>query len=226
MSKLVREFIDQNCGECPELDAIRWLQKKDVKSLTYGELLDETTAIRKGIVAEGFDHTQISLIGTTSVSWICSYLGIITGTCAAVPLDPQMPVADLIPLVNRSDSTALFLGKKCVGMLPALLAGCPQLRKVWIMEGERPECDDERVETIAELKAQATDADVMPTHDDLAMIIFTSGTTGLAKGVMLSQHNLAENVAALSFKTGRSVPLLNVLPIHHAFCLVMDWLRG
>lgn len=225
-SKLVREFIDENCAEYADLDAVRWLVGKEVKCMTYGELGAESTAIRKGLVAEGFDHTQISLIGTTSVEWICCYLGVITGTCAAVPLDPQMPVADLIPLVNRSDSTGLFLGAKCAAMLPALLENCPQLEHVWMIEGEVPEGADERVETLDALKAKAGEADVMPSRDDLCMIIFTSGTTGLAKGVMLSQNNLAENVKALSFKTGLSVPLLNVLPIHHAFCLVMDWLRG
>lgn len=225
-SKLVREFIDENGTQYADLDAVRWLVRKDIKSLTYGGLLEATTAIRKGLVAEGYDHTQVSLIGTTSVDWICSYLGIITGTCAAVPLDPQMPVDDLIPLVNRSDSTGLFLGGKCAPMLPALLANCPQLEHVWMIEGEVPEGADERVETLAQLKAKAGEADVMPARDDLCMIIFTSGTTGLAKGVMLTQSNLAENVKALSFKTGLSVPLLNVLPIHHAFCLVMDWLRG
>ena len=228
-SKLVREFIDENCAEYAEHDAIRWLVKKEVHSLSYGELNENATAIRKGLLAEGFDHDHISLIGTTSPEWICSFLGIITGTCASVPLDPQMPVEDLIPLVNRSDSTGLFLGAKCAAMLPALLEGCPQLKKVWLLEGvEDPTIleSNPRVETLEQLKAQAGDADAFPARDELCMIIFTSGTTGLAKGVMLTQHNLAENVKALSFKTGIGVPLLNVLPIHHAFCLVMDWLRG
>lgn len=229
-SKLVREFIDANGAEYAELDAVRWLVKKDIHSLSYGELKANATNIRRGLLAEGFDHAHVSLIGTTTVEWICAYLGIITGNCAAIPLDPQMPVADLVPLVNRSDSTGLFLGGKCIAMLPALLAACPQLERVWVLEGELPaeEANDERVETLATLmeRGAAFSDDVAPARDDLAMIIFTSGTTGLAKGVMLSQHNLAENVKALSFKTGIGVPLLNVLPIHHAFCLVMDWLRG
>ena len=229
-SRLVREFIDENGEGYAELDAVRWLEGRDVRSLSYGALKARATDVRRGLLAEGFDHAHVSLIGTTTVEWICAYLGVITGSNAAVPLDPQMPMADLAPLVGRSDSTGLFVGGRCVGMLAALLEACPQLERVWVLEGEVPAelAEDSRVETLSALmeRGARAEADVAPTHDDLAMIIFTSGTTGLAKGVMLTQHNLAENVRALSFKSGVGVPLLNVLPIHHAFCLVMDWLRG
>lgn len=230
MSKLVGEFIDENGVQYHDLDAIRWLEKKEIKSLSYGELRKRSANISRGLQAEAFDHAHITLIGTTTVEWVCAYLGIITGNCAAVPLDPQMSIDDLADRVRRSDATGLFLGGACLAMLPALLEACPALRRVWVLEGKLPEqlIGDARIEmlnTLEELGA-ASDVDVTPSRDDIAMIIFTSGTTGVPKGVMLTQSNLAENVEALSFKSGIGVPLLNVLPIHHAFCLVMDWLRG
>jgi long-chain acyl-CoA synthetase len=69
-------------------------------------------------------------------------------------------------------------------------------------------------------------ADEIPTSDDIATIIFTSGTTGKSKGVMLTQENLASNVLAVDYDMEPGSNVLSVLPIHHAFCLVMDWLKG
>ena len=63
------------------------------------------------------------------------------------------------------------------------------------------------------------------TGDKLAMIIFTSGTTGRSKGVMLSQKNLLSNVEAVEYDTSPGKVTLSVLPIHHAYCLVMDYLK-
>lgn len=83
--------------------------------------------------------------------------------------------------------------------------------------------------SLAGLKAasanSSTDAD-RPAPDDVATIIFTSGTTGKSKGVMLTQDNLAANVLSVDYTTEPGSILLSVLPIHHAFCLVMDWLKG
>lgn len=62
---------------------------------------------QKGLLAEGFEGKHIALIGTSSVEWMESYLGIITGCTTAVPLDAALPCEDLIDLLNRSDSVAL-----------------------------------------------------------------------------------------------------------------------
>lgn len=67
---------------------------------------------------------------------------------------------------------------------------------------------------------------VCPDAEDIATIIFTSGTTGKSKGVMLTQNNLASNVEAVKITAEPGTAVLSVLPIHHAFCLVMDWLKG
>ncbi len=226
-SKLVREFMADSAVQYKGLDAVKWLVGKEVQVLKYEELEAEEIKVRHGIVAEGFTKQQISIVGFTSVEWIEAYLGIATTNNTAVPLDAQMKAEELYELIDRSDSAAVFLSKKLEATIPALLAACPKVKKIWLLEGE-PETASEEVGSLAALKAlgEKSDADAAPTAEDIAMIIFTSGTTGKSKGVMLSQGNLAENVKALMFSSGAGVPLLNVLPIHHAFCLVMDWLRG
>lgn len=58
------------------------------------------------------------------------------------------------------------------------------------------------------------------------MIVYTSGTTGKSKGVMLTQCNLYSNIEAILYDEDSGLVFLSVLPVHHAFCLVMDWLNG
>ena len=91
---------------------------------------------RKGLLAEDFAGKHIALIGTSSVEWIESYLGIITGCITAVPLDAALPCEELIDLINRSDSEALFLSPKHRPYLEAFLANCPKLQKVWMLQEE------------------------------------------------------------------------------------------
>ena len=62
--------------------------------------------------------------------------------------------------------------------------------------------------------------------DQLCTIMFTSGTTGKSKGVMLTHRNLAENATCLDMKIPPRTTILSVLPIHHAYCLSMDILKG
>lgn len=229
MEKLIRDILKESKQKYSEITAVKWLKKKEILSKSYSELMEQVTKVRKGLLAEGFQEKHIALIGTSSVEWIESYLGIITGKTVAVPLDAGLPAEDLIDLINRSDSEALFLSPKNKSLLDGILAECPKLKKIWLLQEEALEASDEKVTSLAELKAASEnsgcDSD-RPDPEDVATIIFTSGTTGKSKGVMLTQNNLASNVEAVNYTAEPGSVLLSVLPIHHAFCLVMDWLKG
>ena len=227
MSDLLRKVITESCNEFADIDAVRWLEKKEIKKRTYAEMGERVPAIRRGLLAEGFEKEHIALIGGSSVWWIESYLGLVTGQMSAIPLDTALPADELADLINRSDSVGLFIDSSNTSIIPVLREKCTALRKIWILDGEAENTDSvvESLEKLIELGKTSPDGEG-PQPEDLAMIIFTSGTTGKSKGVMLSQNNLAANLEAMSFSTAPGVVLLNVLPVHHAFCLVMDWLRG
>lgn len=229
MGMLIRDVLENSVEKFAEIKAVKWLQKKEILDRSYKELMENVVAVRKGLLAEGFQGKHIALIGNSSVEWIESYLGIITGNTVAVPLDAGLPGEDLIDLINRSDAEGLFLSPKGVALLDAILAACPKLRKVWLLQEEETKSANEKVVSLAELKKAAGNdtADAgRPNPEDVATIIFTSGTTGKSKGVMLTQDNLATNVAYVRYTAEPGTSMLSVLPIHHAFCLVMDWLKG
>ena len=207
-----------------DLAAVHWLVKKDVQEKKYSELAADAAAIGKGFVAEGFEHKHISLIGTSSVYWITAYMSVVTSTNTAVPLDSALPAPDLIDLINRSDSEGVFLDKTFVSLAEKIKAECPKVRKIWMLNGDAVE----GTESVADLMAAGKDADApaQPTEDDISMIVFTSGTTGKSKGVMLTQSNLYCNIEAVLYDMDSGLIFLSVLPVHHAFCLTMDWLNG
>ena len=220
----IREIWDYAVKNYSEMPAVRWLVKKDVNELTYAELDAVISTVRKGLNAEGLSGAHISLIGTASPSWIGAYLGITTGQNVAVPLDAGLPAEDLAELLNDSDAEALFLAPKLKGIVEAVKVKCPKIRKVWLLQDE----PEEGFETIAELKNAAAEASDTEGREasEIATLIYTSGTTGKSKGVMLTQSNLALNVESVPYTAEPGKVLLSVLPVHHAFCLVMDWLKG
>lgn len=226
---LIRDIVEESEKKFSEITAVKWLRKKEILERSYRELMENVVAVRKGLLAEGFEGKHIALIGTSSVEWIESYLSIITGKMVAVPLDAGLPGEDLTDLINRSDSEALFLGPKNQGLLEEILEKCPKIKKIWLLQEEKPESSDEKVTSLAEIKTASQKNDIAsdrPDPDDVATIIFTSGTTGKSKGVMLTQNNLAANVISVDYSAEPGTVMLSVLPIHHAFCLVMDWLKG
>ena len=220
----IREIWDHAVRSYAKLPAVRWLEKKEIVEIRYQELGESISAIRKGLSAEGFQGAHICLIGTASVSWIGSYLALTTGQNVAIPLDAGLPAEDLVALLQDADAEALFLMPKMAPYAEAFKAQCPKLRKIWLLQEESAEGS----ETLADLKAAGVNTPDVEGRkaSELATLIYTSGTTGKAKGVMLTQTNLAQNVENVKYSKDPGCVLMTVLPVHHAFCLVMDWLKG
>jgi len=96
---LIRNILEESVRKFDEVKAVKWLKKKEIMERSYGELMENVVSTRKGLLAEGFEGKHIALIGTSSVEWMESYLGIITGCTTAVPLDAALPCEDLIDLI-------------------------------------------------------------------------------------------------------------------------------
>ena len=211
------------------LAAIRYLDKKEIKEVTYDSLDKMIRLIRGGLAKTGISSDHVALIGETSVQWVASYLAIVTGNNVAVPLDALLPAEDLIDLLNRSHVKVLFLSPKLIGLAKQALELCPNLNQIWLLNDSYDQIiQNGQIGTLTELMNLGnTSIDVKASSaKDLATIIFTSGTTGKSKGVMLTQKNLFDNVANVHYEVDPGCVMMSVLPIHHAYCLVMDWLKG
>lgn len=226
---IIAELLERTVEKHPDLPAVRWLEKKEIPSRTYSEINSDRLKVSHALLERGFEGQQIALLGTSSYEWITSYFGIVGTKMTAVPLDPMLPGPELCDLINRSDSEAVLVSPKLLGYVDLIRSECPKVRLYVLLSGDE-KTDDEDMITFRQLIESASDdplpEDKRPAPDDVCTIIFTSGTTGKSKGVMLTQRNFyddAENVV-VSFEPGTT--MLSVLPVHHAYCLVMDWMKG
>jgi long-chain acyl-CoA synthetase len=146
-----------------------------------------------------------------------SYLGIQAAGATAVPVDSMMPASGIRHIISDSGSRLLFVSGKFADMVEEM-ARIKTLEDVICFDTSKP-CDKIPFDEVVELGSKSK-ADLPKRElDELAAILYTSGTTGHSKGVMLSQGNIGSNVAAASrvFDIGPGDTFLSVLPIHHSF---------
>lgn len=215
-------------------DAIRYKVKSagdggkketKVEAKTYTQLRQDSERFSAALAGLGEQGKHIALIGATSYSWITVYYGIVNGGSVAVPLDANLPDEDLCELIDRADVTTLLYDGTKESAAVMSSEKCPKLVNIIAMETPGSEIPNAQQMWNLIEKASAR-PDYVPKPEDLATIMFTSGTTGKSKGVMLTHRNLAENATALDMGYEPGMVVMSVLPIHHAYCLSMDILKG
>lgn len=199
----------------------------EVEKKTYQELRQDTEKLSALLETLGEKKSHIAIIGATSYSWVVSYFGVVNSGRVAVPLDALLPEADICELLERADVEILIFDENKTKVAEAAVNACPKLKYLISMEGDFSPTDGGKtgLSLWKELEKQEAGYDFWPSPDDLATIMFTSGTTGKSKGVMLTHRNLAENATCLDMGFEHGTVVMSVLPVHHAYCLSMDILK-
>ena len=225
---IIANLLENTVEKYPDIPAVRWIVKKQIPEKTYAELNSDRNKVASALLKNGFEGKQIAMIGSGAYEWIATYLGIVSAKMTAVSLDPLLPPLELCDLINRSDSEALFIAPKLASLIDTVKENCPAVR-LYVILNQEPSKDPSILsfkEFIADESGEAIPDEKRPDPDDVSTIIFTSGTTGKPKGVMLSQQNLYDDVTNVIVNFEPGTTMLSVLPVHHAYCLVMDWLKG
>ena len=233
VSSTIRDLVVKAEAAYGAQDAFRYKVKREgaegkkaveIESKSYIDLKNDTERFSAALAALGEQKSHVAIIGTTSYAWIISYLGTVNSGSVAVPLDALLPTEDLCELLNRAEVTTLVFDESKAEVASAARSACPMLKHVISMSDESKV--DGALSIWKLIEEQKPGLDYSPLPEDLATIMFTSGTTGKSKGVMLSHRNLAENATCLDMKFEPGTVILSVLPIHHAYCLSMDILKG
>lgn len=237
----IKEMIDASVEAFPDRVAYMYKDehKEPFKTMTYAEFKAEQNAIGAALIERGFKGSKIAVIGENSHRWALSYYSVVCGVGVIVPIDRNLEPGEITNLLERADVEAIFSSPKLAPTVVPLLDELPLVKQVIIMAAPNDEVDelitDNRLITMSQLVAEGKELvaegkqgyiDAQINADDLSTILFTSGTTGLAKGVMLSHRNLSQNVFNMSKyvhipEAGR---VLDVLPMHHVYemtCTVM-----
>ena len=195
-----------------------------MEAKTYTQLRSDSEHFGAALAELGEQGKHIAIVGASSYSWVTAYYGTVSSGSVAVPLDANLPEADLCELIDRADVTTLVYDETKAGVALMAAEKCRKLKNLIAMSSES-KVPDALFMWEAISKARA-DVKFEPKPEDLATIMFTSGTTGKSKGVMLTHRNLAENATALDMGYEPGMVVMSVLPIHHAYCLSMDILKG
>lgn len=201
--------------------ALEDLTTYPISRLSYKELLDHVLRFGKSLENLGIKpRTHISLIGENRVQWGLAYLTAMIFNHVIVPIDKNLSVNEILNIIHESDSEAIIFSDTFYSMLKESKNVFKNLKHFISMDLP---AENNWVYSMPQLIR-----DSLPAHisdlphiklDETAKIIFTSGSLGRAKGVMLSQWNLASNLMSMTkmVRITREDRFLSVLPIHHTY---------
>lgn len=198
-----------------------WLRAKEgreIRECTYGQFYDQALRISAFLKEKSNGEIHVGLIGPSSIPYIQCLFG--TWLCGGVtvPIDALLPPEEIIDNLIRADVSVFFYDKRFAPIIPALKQANPSICTVCYTEAE----GEDSVPAILARYEPAEPEEIDPGQ--CACILYTSGTTGKSKGVMLSHSNLIDNVMCCDQEGNPDSVLLSVLPLHHAYCLTCDLL--
>ena len=204
----------------------RFEKDKPFREITYKEALKDINGLGTALIAHGLKNKRIAVIGENCYQWATSYLAAVCGTGIVVPLDKELSSEELKQLVIEAEVSAVLFTKKYEKMFREMKASADTGIEVLVNLNAPSEKDGvlSWEELIAEGKKLIAggdrsfiDAEIYA--DEMSVLLFTSGTTGIAKGVMLSHRNICEDL--MSAPTLLNVNtwdiFFSVLPLHHTY---------
>lgn len=199
----------------------------DYRPVYYEQFQEDIDALGTALMEMGMAGKKIAIIGENRYEWVVSYLAVVCGTGVVVPLDRELPEADIENLLKRSEACAIVYSSKVEATVLAAAKDVGTLEFLIGMDVAEHH-EDENIYSLSMLikrgkrliKEQARyfiDAEI--DREALCSILYTSGTTGMAKGVMLSHKNIAANVYNMSkyVNVSNDYVGLSVLPMHHTY---------
>ncbi len=213
----LQQYVKEIARLYQDKDAYKFFENGIVKNKTYYELERDITAIASWFIKKGWNQRHIAILGGTSYSWVISFLAIVCSNNIAIPIDKMLPEEEILNLLVMGDVETLLLAEEFESIMRDVENSDNKIQEIISFKGTR----------FREMLREKPVAFPEPDVDAVAEILFTSGTTGTSKGVMISQKNIVTNINAVAeldyTQNLKCEPIvLSVLPIHHTFELTID----
>ncbi len=232
MIRTLKNLFEQSARKYADKIAYKYKVGKEIEEKSYTDFYNNVTSVATGLKELGLKGKHIAVIGPTSYEYISAYLGIVTSGSVIVPIDKDLSPAEICKLINRADVSAFIYEEGFEEVIKAVKQNCELCKTFIVMNSQDEAVLDEADLTFKQLVAKNAVTDFVDydeaevDEEDLAAIIFTSGTTGESKGVMMSNKNLVFNVISGELHFPENTVALSVLPIHHSYCFTCDVLMA
>ena len=227
-------YVEESIRKNWEIEALSNYREKGYTYKRIAEMMvRQHLAFREYGIQEG---DKIALLGRNSANWCAMYLAVVTYGAVIVPILPDFKPDDLHNIINHSDSKVLFVDEKIWELLDTEKikeVGCVQSLDTFEMIMSRSEkiteiyknLDDQFRKAFpefgpADIKFSGID------NEKLAVISYTSGTTGFSKGVMIPHRSLAANIryAQNNMPLEPGDPVVSFLPLAHTYGCAFEFL--
>lgn len=219
----IKEMVDLAREQAGDKAAYMFKENKEERTVTFREFADTTDYLGAALYELGVGDKHIANIGENSYKWIVIYLTVLKSEGVYVPIDKELPFENIVNIVNTSDSEVMFYSKKFENKIKENRDLFPNVK--YFIGHQREEHDGEFLsfDLLVKRGKELSDSgytlyrDAESDKNALKMLVFTSGTTGTAKGVMLSEHNLVSSIYYGLEVSHIYTRALSVLPYHHTY---------
>ena len=231
----MRALVEEAAQNFPESTAISYKENywdKEVRKVSFPQWRDDVRNLGTALISNGLREEKIAIVGENSYGWCCSFFGVMAIGSVTVPVDKELPLDDIDGIITTTACKAVIFGKASEAKVKSLLEN-GGLKTVETLISVAPESSigetalgDRKLTSLAELQAHGAELyaagdnsyyDYKIDVNKLASIVFTSGTTGKGKGVMLSQANIGLDMTLGMYNFDITRKTLHVLPPHHTF---------
>jgi long-chain acyl-CoA synthetase len=194
------------------------------KPISFREFRTDVTAFGTALIDLGLKDCFIAVTGENRYEWVVAYMAAVCGVGVIVPIDRELSAEEIAHLLNRSNCAAIVYSGKMDKVVNEALDNAKGVKVRISMDASENTPEKLSMKTliangrkiIEDGRREYFRTEINP--DAMCALIFTSGTTGLAKGVMLSHTNIIHNVVSMAeFMNVHGWTALDVLPMHHTY---------
>lgn len=196
-----------------------------IVDISYDRFHDDVFSFGTALLSLGLKDARIAVAGANSYKWCLSYMAVTCGAGVVVPTDKELPFADIESILKVSESKAIIFDKKFGKKILEHRDKLPEDMIYISMDIEEDDGDilsfDKLLENGKKLIKEGNEEyiSINPDSNKLAVLLFTSGTTGMSKAVMLSARNICSDIMSIMgvVKINKGERILSLLPIHHTY---------
>ena len=195
---------------------------KDTVRVTYAQTRDYIRHMGTELIHMGLSDRHVALVGESSYNWVCSYFCLVAIGAVVVPIDKELPPDEIAGIINFAECEYLVYSAHIEDKIREIKDRIPGVKTLICMNGSGIGGAVDLSDIVARGRERFNNGDnsyyeYKIDRERLATIVFTSGTTGKGKGVMLSQKNIVSDMTQGMYLFAITPKTMNVLPPHHTF---------